>query len=112
MFKTGSVDSKILPVTFVLVAALLLPHLAKAGAEEKDDLARGSALFAQSCQQCHPGGSNVVNPSKPVKGSDTLVSLATFKQYLQQPVGDMPFEAHIVNDEDNLKAIYAYCKSL
>lgn len=79
---------------------------------KKSDLEKGRAIFRTSCVSCHPGGENLAKRSKPIIGSWTLATLATFKSYLAQPVGTMPHYKHIVNSEKNLEFLYKYVKTL
>jgi mono/diheme cytochrome c family protein len=74
--------------------------------------ADGQKLFASNCASCHPGGGNVVKPKQPVAGSPRLAALATFKAFLENPTGHMPYAKHIVIDKELLQALYEYCKTL
>jgi mono/diheme cytochrome c family protein len=75
-------------------------------------LESGRGLFDSHCASCHRGGGNSVKPSKPVKGSHVTSTLATFKSYLNQPVGTMPHYEHLIEDEKLLSNLYTYVKSL
>jgi hypothetical protein len=76
------------------------------------ELKNGRSLFSNSCASCHPAGGNVVSRSKPITSSWTLASLATFKSYLEQPIGTMPHYDHIIKDDKNLELLYKYVKTL
>lgn len=52
---------------FLLLAVLVLGLCPAARAQ--GDIKKGSAAFAQHhCIDCHPGGSNIINPRRPLKG--------------------------------------------
>lgn len=72
----------------------------------------GEQLFKNNCASCHVDGGNIVDPKKPVKGSEKLASKATFKELLGKATGVMPAFPQIVNDDPSLSALYSYCKSL
>lgn len=96
-------------VVACLAAATLLPCNAKKDAKHKVD---GEQVFKQHCASCHSGGGNSVNPKRPVAGSKQLNNLITFKDYLSAPPGHMPYYQDVVNDQETLKELYKYCKSL
>ena len=73
---------------------------------------KGRKLFATHCAECHLGGGNVVKPGKPVKGSQILATEATFKAYLDQPIGDMPHYEHLITDPKLMHNLYSYVKTL
>ncbi len=73
---------------------------------------RGAKLFGTHCASCHAAGGNSVKPSKPVKGSQVLSTMATFKSYLDTPIGDMPHYQHLITDEKLLGDLYSYVKSI
>ncbi len=98
-----------LPLAFVYGLSLSLIPTVPLAAKMP---ASGEGIFKQSCQSCHPGGSNIVNASKPICGSSKLSTLAIFKAYLQAPVGHMPYYKHIIADKPALEALYKYCKTL
>jgi len=74
------------------------------------DLGRG--IYMSHCASCHEAGGNRVNSKKPVVGSQVLSTLATFKSYLNEPVGTMPHYEHVITDEKMLSQLYVYTKSL
>ena len=73
--------------------------------------ASGQDTFKQNCASCHADGGNIVNKKKPLKGSSTLASLDTFKQYLLKPTAPMIAYPKIANDPETLQALYTYCKT-
>jgi len=87
------------------------PKTAKGTRKEKA-ITRGRKLFATHCASCHAAGENSVTPSKPVKGSQVLSTMATFKSYLNEPVGNMPHYEHLITDEKLLGDLYSYVKDL
>ncbi len=93
----------LLSALFVLLA---LPVFAKKASKKPD----GAVLFAQHCASCHQGGGNLVKPKKSIVGSKHLDNILSFKTYLQTPPGHMPYYQHIVNNKEQLNALYDYCK--
>ncbi len=73
---------------------------------------KGRRLFESHCASCHAGGGNLVVPKKPVIGSQVLVTGATFKSYLNQPVGTMPHYEDLIRDDGLLTELYTYVKSM
>ena len=73
---------------------------------------RGRKLYMSHCSKCHTNGQNLVKPSKPVVGSSVLATFATFRAYLDKPVGTMPHYPHLITDEAALKDLYSYVKSM
>lgn len=97
----------------VLVALVLICGMApQAALAEKKNSKSGSQLFRQYCSKCHLGGGNIVKEAKPVSGSKELASFATFKAYLSNPPGHMPYYQNLVSDPKLLQSIYDYCKHL
>lgn len=82
------------------------------GSRKTKAIARGGKLYATHCASCHAGGGNSVTPSKPVQGSQVSSTLATFKSYLNEPIGNMPHYEHLIKDEKLLSDLYAYVKDL
>lgn len=74
--------------------------------------ATGEKLFQANCAGCHAAGGNLIDPTKPLKGSKKLVSKELFKSAILNPTGSMaPFPQIAENDAD-LTVLYNYCKSL
>lgn len=94
----------------LLCGAVVLQPSCSAQVKQKKNL--GEQVFAQHCASCHADGGNAVKPSHPVAGSKQLATLATFKDYLSEPPGHMPYYEHVVNDRPTLEALYKYCKQL
>lgn len=99
-------------LALMALAALLACQQSALAGKEDGKAIDGQKIFASHCAECHPGGGNVRNPQKPVKGSKHLAALATFKAYLENPRGHMPYYAHISQNEEWLSALYAYVKAL
>lgn len=100
-------------VAVALVGATCAGSLAQSEkTPEAPKKADGQKLFASNCASCHPGGGNLVKPKQPVAGSPRLAALATFKAYLENPTGHMPYVKHIVIDQELIRALYEYCKTL
>ena len=93
----------------IFAAAFLAPSLAKKKPEPES---RGEQIFQQHCASCHSSGGNRVNPKRPLAGSKQLATLATFKSYLSNPPGHMPYYQDVVGNKDTLEALYKYCKTL
>lgn len=79
-----------------------------------EELREGGQLFARDCQLCHPQGGNIMQPQFPVIGSGKLSDLATFTNFIRNPVlpgghkGQMPrFTESRISDKQ-MKALYAY----
>jgi len=89
----------------------LLPAAVLSGTPKSPPAPTGQTIYKQHCFSCHPGGANLVKPSKPVKDSKTLATFATFKAYLSAPLGHMPYYQHLVEDDAALKALYHYCRA-
>ncbi len=72
---------------------------------------RGRRLFGTHCASCHADLENSVKPGKPIRSSQVLSTMATFKSYLDKPLGDMPHYEHVIADDKLLSDLYAYVKS-
>lgn len=94
----------------MILGFLSVTLLPDAGAAKEEPL--GARVFQQHCASCHTGGENRVTPSRPIAGSDKLVSIVILKKYLSAPPGHMPYYENVVKDPKILKALYDYCKSL
>ncbi|MBX9670417.1 MAG: cytochrome c [Candidatus Obscuribacterales bacterium] len=79
-------------------------------AKPSSSIERGRKVFGSHCASCHADLGNSVKPNKPIKGSQVLSTVATFKSYLNEPLGDMPHYEHVITDEKVLNALYAYVK--
>ena len=97
-------------VSLLLVLTVGVQHPTTARKNSK--IVDGKSLFQQHCAKCHQDGENKVNPNHPVAGSKELTTLASFKNYLKNPPGHMPYYQYVVDDEAVLKALYSYCKQL
>ncbi len=83
---------------------------AEAAKPSSSKIERGRKVFGSHCASCHADLGNSVKPGKPIKGSQVLSTVATFKSYLNEPLGDMPHYEHVITDEKVLNALYAYVK--
>ena len=79
-----------------------------------EGLREGGQVFARDCQLCHPQGGNIMQPQFPVIGSGKLSDLATFRNFVRNPVlpggqkGQMPgFTESRISDKQ-MKALYDY----
>lgn len=99
-----------------LVLALAMAAVAGSIAQSADaaepDVKRGKQLFMSHCSKCHTNGQNNVKPSKPIVGSSVVATYATFKAYLDKPIGTMPHYEHLITDDEALHSLYSYVKSL
>jgi mono/diheme cytochrome c family protein len=96
-------------VCLIMFGALLMPTSAKS---QKCKPVSGAALYKTHCASCHGVGGNLVSDKHPIAGSSHLESLAEFKQYLSAPAGHMPHYPQIIGNDQQLKALYDYCKKL
>ena len=83
----------------------------KKSSKKQKRIKRGMKIFGSHCASCHAGGGNVVKPSRSIKGSGTLATYATFKAYLNKPIGDMPHYEHLITNDSALKDLYEYTKT-
>jgi len=104
--------SGMLAASIVSVGLLLICSQSASLGKKAQPAAEGEKAFKQYCAQCHAAGGNTVNPGKPISGSQKLATLATFKAYLEAPVGHMPYYKNVVKDKEVLNALYKYCQSL
>ena len=100
-------------ITFSAVSLLVLALPAGAAGDAK----RGAALFADTCESCHVGGENALNPSKPLKGawfasnfpSDAKI-FATIRNGIPKTVMS-PFSKERLSDQQ-VNDIIAYIRTL
>ncbi len=102
------------PIVLTLVSLAIVLAFQICGANAKDSPAKikGESVFKQYCASCHQFGGNVTIPSKTVAGSSKLSTLGVFKDYLNNPVGHMPYFKNVIEDQKTLQALYSYCKTL
>ena len=82
---------------------------APAGREEA--FAAGAETFAVNCQSCHPGGGNVIEPKKPIKGSPQLQSAERFLAFVRAGQDLMPpFGEELISGEQ-VKNLYLFVSS-
>ncbi|CAN5473137.1 hypothetical protein BH10CYA1_BH10CYA1_49870 [soil metagenome] len=105
-------NNKICWGIFALLLALTVGSLLPTAARKHTKPVNGKSLFQQHCASCHQGGENKVSPNHPVANSKELATLASFKNYLANPPGHMPYYQYIVGDDAALRALYSYCKTL
>lgn len=70
----------------------------------------GKRLYQTHCASCHQDGGNAIVLNKPVIGSQVLATGATFKSYLNQPLGTMPHYEYLITDDELLNKLYAYVR--
>ena len=104
----------------IAISAISLPAFgqkhdreAQQGAQKSDEYrSAGEKKYMANCSGCHVLGQNIINPDKPIVASAKLVSRRMFKEFLGQEHGLMPkFEAISGNEED-LKDLYTFVKTL
>ena len=74
--------------------------------------ADGKQLFSKNCAGCHANGKNTMNPKFPIIGSKKLESKDSFKAFITKPVPPMPSFAKLAGNDEDLTALYDYCKTL
>lgn len=99
-------------LTSVVLLVVALPLAGGAKPKAAKCAVDGSTVFKENCASCHAGGGNTVNEKKPLAGSSKLNSKISFKAYLENPNGHMPYYKHVISDKAALKALYEYCKTL
>lgn len=92
--------------TFAFVANIFLSSQNAVAASS------GEKIFQDTCAGCHMGGQNVIDPKKPIIGSKLLANPKSFKAFLSKAHNPMPSFAKIANNEAELSALLAYCKTL
>lgn len=107
------------PIIFAVLAATAILNASISDSNAKDqksknriEKASGEVIFQQYCASCHQSGGNATVPSKTVAGSTKLGTLATFKDYLNNPLGHMPYYKNVIEDKTTIDALYKYCKTL
>jgi mono/diheme cytochrome c family protein len=105
----------------VLVAASALPGPAPAQsnpATDADSVEKGKRVFERSnCAGCHPGGTNSLNPTKPIKGQkfqsrykdDSILEQVIRHGFLS--AGMPPFPKSVISEKE-MKDLIAYVRSL
>lgn len=76
--------------------------------ESAQDYAQGRAIFESTCSGCHPGGGNVMDARKPVKGSPMLRDLNVFEHWLRNAAPPMPSYPPGVLTEDQVRDLHNY----
>jgi len=99
-------------LVLALVMAAVAGSIAQSADAAEPDVKRGKQLFMSHCSKCHTNGQNNVKPSKPIVGSSVVATYATFKAYLDKPIGTMPHYEHLITDDEALHSLYSYVKSL
>lgn len=98
-----------------LAAQAALPPPASIAAE--DQIALGKKVFTRStCEGCHPNGSNLINPGRPIKGEkfarrykDDYVLEQVIRHGFPS-VGMPKFPKHVINDKE-MKALIVYIRT-
>ena len=98
----------------MVLAGAFLFYMGVGGDKHASALAQaaGEKIFTANCAACHAAGKNVMNPKKPIIGSEKLCSKKAFKNYLGKPTPPMPTFAKIAGSDGDLEDLYSYCKSL
>jgi hypothetical protein len=75
---------------------------------KSEEITTGRKIFRENCVQCHLKGDNLVNPAKPLKGSDKLKNFDTFLSFIRNATGRMPsFSSKQISNEEAM-ALYHY----
>lgn len=75
---------------------------------KSEAIAYGRKIFKENCVQCHSQGSNLVNPAKPLKGSDKLKDFDTFLSFIRNATGRMPSFSFKQISNEEVMALYHY----
>jgi mono/diheme cytochrome c family protein len=74
-------------------------------------ISHGADIFNAHCRTCHPNGGNIINPYKPIKGSQRLTDFETFLAFIRKPTSPMPsFSQETITDKQ-AKELYTYITS-
>ncbi len=79
-----------------------------------NSLQEGQHLFESNCSSCHPSGENRIVPTKPIRSSQKLATLETFKTHVRNPAltggsqSIMPAFSPKKLSDDDLTKIYQY----
>jgi cytochrome c6 len=110
----GSAASRCARVALLLVATCGLagagaaPTNAAESAPPAAGTQAGEALFATNCAACHAGGDNIIDPSKPVRGSAKINDFETFLVWIRAPKSPMTaFPAEQIS-EAQARELYRY----
>ena len=91
-FRQGPEAKALLPIYFI--GAICVMSLGFFGGEltftgrspaASNPRDEGQSLFEANCSSCHPSGGNRIVPSKPIRSSRQLESLATFTNHVRNP---------------------------
>jgi hypothetical protein len=74
-------------------------------------MSAGADIFNAHCRSCHPNGGNIINPDKPVKGSQKLKDLETFSTFLCNPTSPMPSFSQKTISDKQARELYIYITS-
>lgn len=93
----------------LIVAGMALGVFVAAGlTQDATPGGAGELLFKQNCMACHPGGGNVINPNKPMKGAPQLKTFETFLSWIRNPVAPMPAYAPATISDEQARKLYDY----
>jgi hypothetical protein len=74
-------------------------------------MSAGADIFNAHCRSCHPNGGNIIDPDKPIKGSQKLKDFETFFTFLRNPTSPMPsFSQRTISDKQ-ARELYIYITS-
>ena len=102
---------RLLPVLALLTALVTIAALATASAKDDPAVARGRTLFASvGCYECH--GYAGQGGAAGARIAATAWPYVAFSAYVRHPGREMPPYTEKVLSDADLRAIYAYVKSL
>jgi mono/diheme cytochrome c family protein len=110
------IDSRIVIPTALAIIGLTLIQVSFAAPDPQ--IAAGKRIFErQTCEGCHPGGGNSLNPTKPLKGAQFLARYkddASMEKVIRTgfPNFGMPPNAKDAIDDKEMKSLIIYIRSL
>jgi hypothetical protein len=79
--------------------------------QKPSSISGGADIFNAHCRFCHPNGGNIINPDKPIIGSQKLKDFETFIAFLRNSTSPMPsFPQGIISDK-HARELYIYITS-
>jgi len=74
-------------------------------------ISAGADIFNAHCRSCHPNGGNIINPHKPVRGSQELRDFDTFLAFIRNPASPMPSFTQGTISDKRAEELYTYITS-
>jgi hypothetical protein len=74
-------------------------------------LSAGADVFNFHCRACHQNGGNIINPNKPIRGSQKLRDFETFLAFIRNPTSPMPSFSQGTITDKQAKELYKYISS-